>query len=64
MTPADDATVTPSEHHPDGCGACDPETACGDCAVAYALQDAAEADAAMFADAATYADTMTEEQNP
>ena len=57
--PADDAPVTPPEH-PAGCGACDPETACGDCAAAYGVLDALESDAAMVDD--TAADARQTEQ--
>lgn len=46
--------------HPAGCGACDPETACGDCALAYGVLDALEGDAGMVDD--TAADARREEQ--
>lgn len=35
------------ERHPDGCGACDPEAACPDCADAYGRLDAVEGDAGL-----------------
>ena len=31
-----------SVSHPDGCGACDPEAACEECAIAYGREDMAE----------------------
>ena len=60
MTPADDATVTPPERHPAGCGACDPETACGDCVAAYGVLDALEGETEMVDD--TAADARREER--
>jgi len=35
-------SVSVLEHHPDGCGACDPEAACEECAIAYGREDMAE----------------------
>lgn len=54
--------TAPPSRHPADCGACDPETACEGCALAYALQEVAEADAAMVEDEA--ADARREEQGP
>jgi len=39
--------------HPDDRGACDPETACADCALAYGRADAAEGDELLRAESET-----------
>ena len=42
LTQVTAGSVSVLEHHPDGCGACDPEAACEECAIAYGREDMAE----------------------